>query len=1226
MPPKRKAHVITAAAAEGVAAAEEDSKRYDKKEQRQHILDLPDTYIGSTVPGEVETWVIPDGTASVSGSSAEALATDHRPSCLPSVVYQKIHVSLGLYKIVDEIFQNAVDNVFRVEAARKTNPSLLPTTQIKVAWQDDGRLSVWNNGEGIPIVEHTQHKTLIPSMIFGELLSSGNYDAQEQKRWGGRNGLGAKATSIFSREFVLETVDRVRQKKLVQTWWDNMSRAGPAQVTNYTGSPYTRITFWPDYARFGCENLTPDLRALLRRRVYDLAGLAHASVFLNGHKIPLRHFQHFTELFLDKTLKRVYEAVTDPQDPSLTVWEVVACPSPDGTFRQVSYVNGISTFQGGRHVDYVTNKITKKLCDLVNAKMTKAQTPLQQKHVKNNLWLFLSASVVNPAFSSQTKEYLTTTDLPPCELSDGFYAKLAKSEVVERAKLLKDFHEQRLLAKTDGRKTRTVTGIEKLEDANEAGGRQSRQCTLIVCEGDSARTFAVSGLGVVGRDFWGVYPLKGKLLNVRDASTKDILENKEIQELKKILGLREDVASADDLRYRELMVLTDEDEDGIHIKALILNFLEVHYPQILRSGFVVSMYTPLIKVRRGERVVATFFNRRDFERWKASQTLEGLEVRYYKGLGTHDPQEARECFQHLQKIKYHYDDRAGALLSMGFDKKAVDQRKRWIAQHHHQPLDYEARDLPISEFIDKGLILFSNADNVRSIPSFMDGLKPSQRKVLCGVLTRNQVSSIKVSQLAGPISSAMSYHHGEKSLESTIVNMAQTFVGSNNVNLLRPQGQFGTRLKGGGDAASSRYIFTSLAPVARKIFRREDDPLLTYRSEDDKVAEPTFYWPVIPMVLVNGTSGIGTGFSTSIPNHNPLELIAQIRAFLRGQPLQPLTPYYRHFKGTVVWQGDRFVSQGVWARLPNHPRVIHITELPLGVWTDHYKAFLDKAIEGGGETGHRKKSVVGVVRYKVGTYQDEKSVDLQVELDQDYSEDQVVEGLRLSESKTCHTHNMHVFDPHGHLAKFPTTLGLLTTFCHYRLHFYECRRRYRLQVLEREMRTLAERIRFIQGLVDQTLVILNQTKLQVVTTLREQGFAPYPLADPVVIDPVPVAAWVAASEPHVVHSELYSRDYSGVQVLSRSSVVETEGLTTAAERSAVEDPASSPPDLLPPASLSSYRYLTSTSVYHMTREEIVILRDQYQHKQRERDRLETLTAADLWLQDLEELEVELQKL
>lgn len=1199
---------------------EEDSKRYSKKELKQHILDLPDTYIGSVVQGEIETWVH-DTTKDIAAPSTLPMDSDEKtpdvytpanptPTTV-TIVSKKITVAMGLYKIVDEILQNAADNVPRTRVAHAKDPTVEPTTQIKVTFNDDGHISVQNNGEGIPIVEHAQHKILIPTMIFGELLTSGNYDNTEQRRWGGKNGYGSKLVSIFSQEFVVETVDRTRQKKFVQTWSKNMSEVKPAKVTSFSGKPYTKITFLPDYKRFGCSGLTDDMKSLLTRRVYDLAGVSGASVYLNGTKLPIRHFQHFTELFLDKTLKRTYECVYDKKDPSLVTWEIVACPSPDGIFRHVSYVNGVSTFQGGHHVDWISAKISKKVTDMVNDKMTKSQSPIQPKHIKNNLWIFINVSVVNPSFSSQTKECLTTSigDLPTCELSDGFYAKLVKSEIVERAKLLKDFHEQKLMTKTDGRKVKSISGIPKLEDANEAGGKKSRKCTLIICEGDSARSFAISGLGVVGRDYYGVYPLKGKIMNIRDASQKQISENKEINELKKILGLREGVKSLDELRYGELMVLTDEDVDGIHIKALIMNLFDVFWQDVMKAGFIVSMYTPLVKIRRGKQVVASFFSEKDFDTWKQSHPLAGLDVKYYKGLGTHDATEARECFKALRKIRYMYDTKAGSMLRMGFDKKCADQRKTWIAQHQHEPLDYTAKELPIGDFIDKGLIMFSNADNVRSIPSLMDGFKPSQRKVICGVLTRNQTKAIKISQLVGPISSEMAYHHGEKSLESTIVNMAQNFVGSNNINLLRPDGQFGTRLKGGGDAASSRYIFTYLEPITRKIFVREDDALLHYRMEDGKRVDPDFYLPIIPMILVNGCSGIGTGFSTNIPNYNPMDLIRGIRDHLEKRPLSPLIPWYRKFKGSITNQEGQFVSHGKWTRIGNTSSTVHISELPLGVWTDTYKLFLDSILVGRTEEQKSSKRPSVVTRYKMGNLHDEQSVDLYVDLDKpDYSDNEVKTLLGLSETKMCSETNMHVFDPYGHLVKFQSPLDILQTFCSYRLQFYELRRQYQLQVLKRDMVVLEEKIRFIQEIVDKTLPILNQSKKDVCLTLQQHKYKPNPRKIPIAIPTLSVQDWVTSSDPYVVKNGLYSRDYSAEK---KKTVVVTIGDDRGDEDNGVED------------LLDDYKYLVSTSVFNMTKEEIQHLKSEYAKEKSNWDRLNKLSDVQLWLNDLEELEKEL---
>jgi DNA topoisomerase-2 len=1650
---------------------EEDSKKYNKKELKQHILDLPDTYIGSVVPGEIETWVVSEhpteqvvekdvtqttekDTFNLDDDEEKKSITSHPSSHPPlqTITLKKITVTMGLYKIVDEVLQNAADNVPRTRIAHEKDENVEQTTQIKVTFEDNGWITIQNNGDSIPIVEHAQHKVLIPTMIFGELLTSGNYDQTEDRRWGGKNGYGSKCpakgtlipswdgemkrienysvgdrvigddgrprtilsttqgtgrlfkisqergqpyvvnehhtltlkmqdhkrifwnsakggwtvlwwdrasnnikamstsgyrptitcpeckeelhsdmkrhyrrqhkdiafprqqrkgptttptltpdiekarkeledfvasipddntldisltdymqlppstqnrlsgfktqcvqwpsrhveldpyvlglwlgdgnsngngfaifakkdpeilcylqrwgethdatfsqvatkrehpvaysirikaplkkilnryglvnnkripkeylinssevrlkvlaglidtdgtadrdgtrisitqwmnhtelindieflvqslgmachrsiknttwtykgelrrgkahnlnitgqgindiptllprkkcnspvkrqtencgpisveeispgefvglevdgnnrfalqdftvthncSNIYSKEFIVETVDRVRQKKFVQKWSNNMANVTPAKVTSFTGKPYTKIKFLPDYVRFGCQGLTQDMKSLLTRRVYDLAGVTGVSVFLNGKKLPIRHFQHYTELYLDKSTKRTYECVYDKKDKNTMAWEIVACPSPDGTFRHVSYVNFVSTFQGGHHVDWVSAKIAKKVTDMVNEKMTKSQSPIQPKHVKNNLWIFINASIINPSFSSQTKEFLTTSvsSLPACDLSDAFYTKLIKSEIVERAKQLKDFHEQKLVTKTDGRKVKTVSGIPKLEDANEAGGKKSRKCTLIICEGDSARSFAIAGLGVVGRDYYGVYPLKGKLMNIRDASQKEISENKEINELKKILGLREGVKSIDDLRYGELMILTDEDVDGIHIKALVMNLFDVSWREIMKSGFMVSMYTPLVKIRKGKTVVASFFNEHDFDEWKQKNSLSGLDVRYYKGLGTHDANEARECFKTMQKIKYTYDDKAGQMLQMGFDKKFSDQRKTWIAQHHHIPLDYKAKQLSISEFIDKGLIMFSNADNIRSIPSFMDGFKPSQRKAICGVLRRNQTKAIKISQLVGPISSEMAYHHGEKSLESTIVNMAQNFVGSNNINLLRPEGQFGTRLKGGDDAASSRYIFTYMEPIARKIFVREDDALLRYRMEDGKKVEPDFFLPVIPMILVNGCSGIGTGFSTSIPNHSPFDIIQGIRDILAQHPSKPLVPWYRKFRGDIVEQSGQFVSKGKWSRTD---RTVHITELPLGVWTDTYKSFLDKITIGRAEvpdtptTKKRKRSTRPpcVTRYKLGNKHDEQSIDLYVDLDKDYTNDEITTMLNLSETKTCSESNMHVFDPYGHLVKFNTSNDMLHAFCAYRIKFYDIRKQYQLQCLRKDMVILEEKIRFIQEIINKTLPILDRSKKDVCMLLQKHKYKANPHATPIKIPSVSSQDWVNASDPYVVKNELYSRTYTSVE--SKSEISETTDVEKPEEEM---DPKG---DQL----LRDYRYLVSTSVFNMTREEIQSLQAEYDEKKSTYSKLEQSTPAQLWMRDLDELEKEL---
>jgi DNA gyrase/topoisomerase IV subunit B len=361
--------------------------------------------------------------------------------------------------------------------------------------------------------------------------------------------------NIYSSMFEVETVDHRRSKKFKQVWKNNMSEPeNKAKITECKGKAYTKITFLPEYSRFGMPNgLDEDTLSLLRKRVYDIAGCSpkDVSVYLNDVKLDVKDFPQYVNKYIDKDTSIVYEKPND-------FWEVVACASPDGIHRQVSLVNGLCTMNGGKHVEYISNKICKDLVKKLNGKSGE----IKVNHIKNNLWVFINSFIVNPSFSSQTKETLTTPATKfgsTCDLSETFINKLAKTEIAERAKLMKSFQDKTGLTKTDGKKTKTIRGIPKLDDANWAGTNKSLDCTLILTEGDSAKALIISGLSVVGRDKYGVFPLRGKLLNVRDATDKQVTGNVELQNLKKILGLQQNTKNIQDLRYGKVMIVTDQD-------------------------------------------------------------------------------------------------------------------------------------------------------------------------------------------------------------------------------------------------------------------------------------------------------------------------------------------------------------------------------------------------------------------------------------------------------------------------------------------------------------------------------------------------------------------------------------------------------------------------------------------------------------------------------------------
>ncbi|XVE99509.1 hypothetical protein REPUB_Repub03eG0205100 [Reevesia pubescens] len=649
---------------------------------------------------------------------------------------------------------------------------------------------------------------------------------------------------------------------------------------------WTKVTFKPDLAKFNITHLEDELVVLARLKVE-----------LNGKRIPVKSFLDYVNLYLGAAAKTKDEPLPRILEKVNARWEICVSLS-EGQFQQVSFVNGIATIKGGTRVDYITNQMSNYVMNVVNKKNKNAN--IKAHNVKNHLWVFVNALIDNPAFDSQTKETLTLR-----QSSVG--SKFAKSGVVDSLLSGADFKHNKDLKKIDGTKSGSIRGIPKLDDTNEAGGRNSDKCTLILTEGDSAKSLAVAGLSIVGRNHYGVYPLRGKLLNVREASSKQLMDNAEIQNLKRILGLQQgkeyfDVKS---LRYGHLMIMTDQDHDGSHIKGLLINFIHSFWPSLLKvQSFMVEFITPIVKATHKTKGEFSFYSMPEYESWKESLggNAMGWSIKYYKGLGTSTAKEGKEYFKDIVKHKKEFvweGDQDGDAIELAFRNSLLMEFYYMYLLQPGTHLDQNQKLINYSHFINKELILFSMADLQRSIPSMVDGLKPGQRKILFCSFKRNFVKEAKVAQFIGYVSEHSAYHHGEASLNSTIVGMAQDFVGSNNINLLYPGGQFGTRNQGGKDAASARYIFTHPSPITRYLFPKDDDGLLDYLNEDGQSIEPTWYVPIIPMVLFNGSEGIGTGWSSYVPNYNPKDIVTNVRRLLNGEQMEPMHPWYRGFKGTI---------------------------------------------------------------------------------------------------------------------------------------------------------------------------------------------------------------------------------------------------------------------------------------------------------------------------------------
>ena len=1021
------------------------SSFYKKYTPLQHVLARPDTYVGSLNPDVSKQWVVSEENMKMIQTSFVG----------------------GLFKIFDEILVNALDQVQVDEDVDKI------TVDVDVS---AGSVCVSNTGKGIPIEQHAEYNNVwVPELIFGELLTSSNYDDSQERTTGGRNGYGAKLANIFSKRFIVETIHN--NQRYVQEWTDNMSTKTKPKITKAAKKGLTKITFFPDFARFGMTSFeNEDIVSLFERRTYDAAACSppNVKVFYNGKNLGIKTFEKYVDCYIGtkKEATRVFETSADGR------WEIALAQSDCG-FQQVSFVNGIHTSIGGAHVEYIGSQLVKRITEHILSKHKELK--LKPQHIKDHMFLFVRSTLTNPSFSSQTKTECTSRwkDFGTSyRISEDFVKKVLKLPFIHDIIALVKHKEQRDLNKTDGRKLSVIKGIPKLEDANKAGTMQSEKCTLILTEGDSAKTFAISGLGVIGRDYYGVFPLKGKLLNVRDASAKQLANNEEIVNIKQIMGLQnnKEYTSTRDLRYGHVMILTDADVDGSHIKGLFINFIHAFWPSLLENvpNFLTSMRTPILKCVKGTQSRA-FYTKQDYDRWKAITRDSGSwKIKYYKGLGTSSANEARDYFRDLEtnKINYSFDKEQSADIDLAFKKTMTHERKRWIGSATDTVLDTKANTVSVADFIHKDLIWFSVSDNVRSIPSMVDGLKPSQRKVLHACRKRTSNSEIKVSQLSGFVSTETAYHHGEQSLMGTIINMAQDHVGSNNIQLLLPKGQFGTRLMGGKDAASPRYIFTQLSAEADKLFHKDDDPLLTYLEDDGTPIEPVYFVPTLPLVLINGTTGIGTGYSTQVPCYNPIDIRANVTRLLNGQEQVPMTPWYHGFKGTITEESPgtgKYTTRGTYNTLAKD--TVEITELPIGTWTNDYKEFIDGMLVNNEIKGYENHSTETDVRFVIKLNVDSNICEKKFKL-----------------TSTVNTTNMHLFDANKQIQLYESPEAIVADFVKLRLKYYTARKEHLLKTWNASLGELSEKYRFIQLVMDDKVMVFRKTRHEIIAQLRTHGF------------------------------------------------------------------------------------------------------------------------------------------
>lgn len=1124
-------------------------KVYKKLDQREHVLKRPDTYIGSIENVKEETWILDDSKESIK-----------------SIIYKEITKNSGLEQLIMELIVNVVDH---------SRTSSIPVKNINITIEKDF-FTITNDGKGIPLTYNNEHKVYIPEMIFSQLLTGSNFDDNVVRTTGGKNGIGAKACAIFSKKFSLDLM--TNGTRYTQSFENNLTLINKpvikeSKAVKNSKKDYVSITFYPDFARFGLTSFEDnDNMSIIKKRLIDGSAMTPGiKWYLNEKDITVKNFVEYTELYkihnmLDNTTEKDIEtdsqisgSVTSgiPKTKQVSFesedhrWKIVVVPSIYKESTNISFVNGICTTVGGTHIKYIQNMLIKNIKELLsksrdiqkllpdNEAGEKDYTKIDTKHITNSIMIFLSAIIDNPSFTSQTKVELSTLSSKfgtKCELPIKFAEDIIKKLDLKKiiASSLEDSMNTKLLKAISAGPTSKNADlmIEKYIKAANAGKKgKSKGCILILTEGDSAKTFVTNGMiGIPStvmqnpRDYIGIFPLKGKPLNSRAASIEQMIDNKEFKTINKILGLNTSAekrtTSIDDLNYGRVMILSDSDSDGNHIKGLLLSYFTQFWPEIISNDFVISMKLPVAvvtKTRSENRI--PFYSTHDLNTWiEEEENVIGHEkftVKYYKGLGTSSELECVSYFNDILNlmITYKYDNRKDSddnkAISLFFDEKQENNRKEMVISttkkisNDEIQFDSNANSFTICDFLMNQMSLFSVEDTQRSLPSIMDGFKPSQRKIVHGLLEDNVYKEVKVSVLTGKITEKTHYAHGEASMNGAITNMSQTFIGSgNNLPVLKGIGGFGSRDKGGKDAASPRYISAHLEPYAKILFNKDDIKILKRNIVEGHVVEPEYYIPIVPLVLLNGPEGIGTGFASSIPSFKFEDVVENLRLLLKdpNNQLNTMTPYYNGFRGSITLEvpkgqqqtatatatahsgiNSKWICKGLYERLDGeNGSLFKIKDLPIGLWYDNFTEYTNQLV------------VDGVLEYcRSNDFYDcstgYKYTEYTVKFNKEsVTNEEAEKKLKLVTSISGR--NFTGFDKDGIIRKYEHAQEILYLFYKSRLQLYSDRKDYLLKILRAELFIVSEKARFIKLVVDDKLILNKRSKLQVENDLIANKF------------------------------------------------------------------------------------------------------------------------------------------
>ena len=1007
--------------------------------EHQRVLHRPLVYIGSTQSNKVSRKVYDFITN--------------------KFVDKEINIAEGLERLFLEGISNASDNGER-SRQQKIAPGFIKVTAT------NKEITIYNTGKPFTIKKYKDTGIYEQEMAFGVIGTSTNYNDDLRDGVAGTNGLGIKLTNIYSKKLSIRVVDGKQKQCYEQTWTNNMFNREEPKIKRTVEKTSTTVSYEIDFDRFDDvtkDGYTDDILGVFAFHCLNTAFTTKLPVEFNGIKfdnidmkeyvmmvngLNLDEIKYIThtewtpvekkDVIRTKTgLKKVVQA--PKTQIGNTNIELCIYDSPDEG-NTLSFVNGLITYDGGVHVETIMNQIKDvvltKLNDKLNEKLksvinkenkdtNKKQIDtkkyrLNVRDLRPHVSIVVSCRLLAPDCRGQMKSYLNkpTPDLNinPKKLED-----MMTWDLVDRLTATIKAKQLKVLGQTDGRKNKHINS-NKIQDAPKAGTKESHLCTLDLVEGDSAqnyskqRSVAING-GINRSEYMGSLALRGKPINVLNLmGTEDgivrLNENKVYKDIKEGLGLREGLDYTIDknfftLRYGKIVILADADVDGKHIAGLVLLMFWCQYRSLLKRGKVIYLLrTPIVRVEKGTQM-HNFATMSDFELWKQNNNLSGWEIKYCKGLASSSPLDITIDSVEPMLVEFDDTEQTDFFLRMAFGND-TGARKKWVNAYDPHKGDgiEKLAKLAISKFIDEEMIEHALVNTHRTVPG-MDGVKEVQRKALFTSFTQwGKGKYLKTDTLITRTREATNYHYGPSSLLGAVNLMPLEFPGSNNLPYFGQGGLGGSRDKNGDDAGASRYTSLTKMPWWYTVFRKEDQVIWEYAMEEGQKCEPKNLLPIVPMFLINGSRGIGTAYSTFIPNYNPFDICNWLKARLLNKELPKLTPWYRGYIGdirvvmlivrnqinedgveykskfrknvlepdidefyphesgrTMVITGKFEVN--VVTKRGKEKEVVTVTEIPIGISTSAYEKFLKKLLAEKVITDYKNTSGNDTIKFEI---------------------------------------------------------------------------------------------------------------------------------------------------------------------------------------------------------------------------------------------------------------------